>query len=80
LITHEVNGLLLDEANADSIAQAVARVVSDRPLRQRLIANAYETARARTLEAQAAKMMTVVAERLGIALPVRSVRLQADHS
>jgi len=55
-------------------------VVSDRPLRQRLIANAYETARARTLEAQAAKMMTVVAERLGIALPVRSVRLQADQS
>jgi len=80
LITHEVNGLLLDETDADTIAQAIARVVSDRPLRQRLIANAYETARARTLEAQAAKMMSVVAERLGIALPVRSVRLQADPS
>jgi glycosyltransferase involved in cell wall biosynthesis len=78
LITHEANGLLIDEATADTIARAVERVVNDAPLRRRLIANGYETARGRTLETQAAKMMTVVAEQLRV--PVRSVRLQADHS
>lgn len=70
LITHEVNGLLVDEATADNVAQAVARVVSDGPLRRRLIANAYETARGRTLEAQAAKMMAVVSQDLGVKLRV----------
>ncbi len=68
LITHEVNGLLVDEATADNVAQAVARVVSDGPLRRRLIANAYETSRGRTLEAQAAKMMAVVSRELGVKL------------
>jgi glycosyltransferase involved in cell wall biosynthesis len=69
LITHEVNGLLMDENGAGPVADAIARVVTDAPLRQRLIANGYETARGRTLEAQAAKMMEIV---LG------SVRLQPD--
>jgi glycosyltransferase involved in cell wall biosynthesis len=68
LITHEVNGLLVDEATADNVTQAIARVVSDGPLRRRLIANAYETARGRTLEAQAAKMMAVVSRELGVKL------------
>src|SRR5256885_4409837 len=49
-----------------SVADAVGRVVTDAPLRQRLIANGYETARGRTLEAQAAKMMAVVAQELEI--------------
>jgi glycosyltransferase involved in cell wall biosynthesis len=80
LITHEVNGLLIDEASADGVAGAVARVIADGPLRRRLIANGYETARGRTLEAQAAKMMAVVSERLRLALPVRGIGLQADHS
>jgi glycosyltransferase involved in cell wall biosynthesis len=79
LITHEVNGLLIDEASAASVAGAVARVITDGPLRRRLIANGYETARGRTLEAQAAKMMAVVSDRLRLALPVRSAGLQADH-
>jgi glycosyltransferase involved in cell wall biosynthesis len=70
LITHEVNGLLLDEATGNAVAQAIARVVGDGPLRRRLIANAYETARGRTLEGQAAKMMTVVAQELGVKLRV----------
>ena len=86
LITHEVNGLLIDEPTADGVAGAVARVVSDAPLRRRLIANGYETARGRTLEAQAAKMMAVVAQELRVplrrpteAIDNGSVRLQADH-
>jgi glycosyltransferase involved in cell wall biosynthesis len=79
LITHEVNGLLIDEAGAAGVAGAVARVITDGPLRRRLIANGYETARGRTLEAQAAKMMAVVSDKLRLALPVRSAGLQADH-
>jgi glycosyltransferase involved in cell wall biosynthesis len=79
LITHEVNGLLMDENSASSVANAVERVVTDAPLRQRLIANGYETARGRTLEAQAATMMAAVAQQLGLTLAVRSVRLQADQ-
>ena len=70
LISHEVNGLLVDEATADAIAQAVERVVNDAPLRRRLIANGYETARGRTLEAQAAKMMADVSRELRVKLRV----------
>ncbi|HUK34071.1 MAG TPA: glycosyltransferase [Vicinamibacterales bacterium] len=77
LITHEMNGLLVDDTSADAVAHAIARVVTDAPLRQRLIANGYETARGRTLEAQAAKMMAVVAQELHV--PVRNVGFQADH-
>jgi hypothetical protein len=35
-------------------------------LRRRLIASGYETARAHTLETQAARMMTEVSARLGV--------------
>ena len=73
LITHEVNGLLIDDNSGATVAAAVERIVTDAPLRQRLIANGYETARGRTLEAQAAKMMAAVATYAG------GVRLQADH-
>ncbi len=81
LITHEVNGLLMDDNSGASVAAAVQRVVSDSALRQRLIANGYETARGRTLEAQAAKMMAAVSEQLGLKLADGGrVRLQAGHS
>jgi glycosyltransferase involved in cell wall biosynthesis len=84
LITHEMNGLLMEDNSGRSVADAVGRIVTDAQLRQRLIANGYETARGRTLEAQAAKMMTVVSEQLGLHLAAPSVRLQpdgvADHS
>ena len=70
LVTHEVNGLLMDENGAPAVASAVARVVTDAPLRQRLIANGYETARGLTLEAQAAKMMARVSRDLGVQLRV----------
>src|SRR5204862_5226961 len=42
LITHEVNGLLMDDNSAEAVADAVARIVTDAPLRKRLIANGYE--------------------------------------
>lgn len=68
LITHEMNGLLADQPTVDAMAGALARLVSDGGLRRRLIANGYETARAHTLEAQAARMMGEVASRLRITL------------
>jgi len=72
LITHEVNGLLIDDNSGASVAGAVERIVTDAALRQRLIANGYETARGRTLEAQAAKMMAAVSDRLGLKLAYAS--------
>jgi glycosyltransferase involved in cell wall biosynthesis len=68
LVAHDVNGLLMDEPTPSAIADALARLLSDPGLRRRLIANGYETARAHTLEAQAASMMREVATRLHVTL------------
>jgi glycosyltransferase involved in cell wall biosynthesis len=68
LITHEVNGLLVDRPDAAAIADAIARLIDDGALRRSLIANGYRTARAHTLDAQAAWMMTAVASELGVPL------------
>jgi glycosyltransferase involved in cell wall biosynthesis len=68
LITHEVNGWLVEHSTARAIADAVARLVLDGPLRRRLIAHGYETARGLTLETQASRMMSVVALELGVPL------------
>lgn len=72
LVTHEMNGLLVDEPTADAvvdaIVDAIARIIGDAPLRRRLIANGYETARGFTLEAQAARMLSEVSARLRVTL------------
>ena len=68
LVTHESNGLLLESPDADAVAGAVARLVRDGALRRRMIAHGYDTARAHTLQAQAALMMRDVSARLGLAL------------
>jgi glycosyltransferase involved in cell wall biosynthesis len=68
LVTHEVNGWLVDRPSADAIAEAIARIAGDAVLRRRLIANGYETARGFTLEAQAERMMSDVSARLRLPL------------
>jgi len=68
LITHEVNGLLVDAPTVAAVAGAISRVVYDAGLRQRLIANGYETARGFTLEAQAARILAEVTSRLPVTL------------
>jgi glycosyltransferase involved in cell wall biosynthesis len=68
LVTHGVNGLLVDEPTVDAIAGALARILRDSILRRSLIANGYETARSFTLEMQAARMMETVANGLHVAL------------
>jgi glycosyltransferase involved in cell wall biosynthesis len=71
LVTNEVNGLLVDRVTPAAIADALARLVLDAPLRRRLIANGSETARGLTLEIQAARMMAVVSRELGV--PTRTM-------
>jgi glycosyltransferase involved in cell wall biosynthesis len=68
LVTHEVNGLLIERSGAAEVAGAVARIVRDDRFRQGVIARGYETARKFTLEAQAARMMEIVSARLQVAL------------
>jgi glycosyltransferase involved in cell wall biosynthesis len=75
LITDGVNGLLIDVPSGRAVADAVLRIVGDGELRRRLIADGYVTAKAHTLQAQAARMMHDVSARLGLTLraPARSV-------
>lgn len=68
LVTHEQNGLLVADRSADAIAAAVGRLIQDAPLRRRLIANGYDTARAHTLERQAEQMMWTVGSELQLSL------------
>jgi len=68
LVDHERNGLLVSEPASDALAGAIERILIDPVLRRRLIANGYDTARAHTLQAQAAGMMATVAARLGVSL------------
>ena len=68
LVTHEVNGLLMDAPTPAAVAAALARIVTEPSLRQRLIARGYETARGLTLEAQAARMMDAVSRQLHVTL------------
>ena len=68
LICHEDNGLLVDSPSAGAVADAVLRILRDGALRRRLIARGYDTARAYTLQAQAARMMRDVSARLGLSL------------
>jgi glycosyltransferase involved in cell wall biosynthesis len=68
LVTHEVNGLLVDAPTSSAVAEALARIVDDAPLRRRLVARGYETARGLTLETQAARMMDAVSRQLHVTL------------
>lgn len=71
LIEHEQNGLLVSldiplqsAAVALGLSAALLRVIDDAALRRRLISGGYLTARAHTLENQAAEMMRVVSSEL----------------
>jgi glycosyltransferase involved in cell wall biosynthesis len=64
LVTDGENGLLVPEALPEPLTAAVRRLIADSALRQRLIQGGYHTARAHTLEHQAAGLMQVVAREL----------------
>ena len=65
LITHEENGLLVDDASSDQLLSAVRRLIASPSLRQRLIQGGYATARMHTLERQAAQIMAAVNREFG---------------
>ena len=66
LIRDGGNGLLLDDVSPAAVAGAIRTLIQSPDLRRRLIESGYETARAHTLEHQAAEMMRVVTTELGI--------------
>ena len=70
LIRHEDNGLVMADSSAAAVAAAVHRLIGDAALRRRVIEGGYQTARAHTLERQAAAMMRVVSDRLHLPLNV----------
>jgi glycosyltransferase involved in cell wall biosynthesis len=78
LVSHESNGLLLDSPSATAVADAVARLAYDGGLRRRIISHGYDTARAHTLEAEAARMMRDVSARLGLTLRPSAARQLTD--
>ncbi len=64
LVAHDVNGVLIEESSGEAVANAADRLIKDAALRRRVIQGGYETARAHTLEAQAAGMIAVLRSRL----------------
>ena len=72
LITDGGNGLLNGGSTADVVAD-VERLIATPSLRQDLIREGYATARAHTLERQAAEMMKIVASELSVNLTVAQV-------
>lgn len=66
LITHEENGLLVDESSPEQLTAAVKRLIDTPALRQRIIAGGYATARAHTLERQAAHVIAAVNDAFGL--------------
>jgi glycosyltransferase involved in cell wall biosynthesis len=70
LIRHDENGVVMPDSSAAAVAAAVRRLIEDGALRRRVIAGGYQTARAHTLERQAAAMMRQVADRLHVRLNV----------
>jgi phosphatidyl-myo-inositol dimannoside synthase len=69
LISDGENGLLVAAGSTQALADALKALIATPSLRQRLIQNGYATARAHTLEQQAASLMQIVAKECGI--PIR---------
>jgi len=68
LITNGENGLLVADGSTQGMVEAVRSLITTPSLRQRLIQGGYATARAHTLERQAASLMQTVAAECGLQL------------
>jgi len=66
LIRNRENGLLVPEASTSGVIDALRSLITTPSLRQALIEGGYATARAHTLERQAASLMQTVAQECGI--------------
>lgn len=68
LIENGENGLLVPEGSSPAMVDALRSLITTPSLRQRLIAGGYATARAHTLERQAASLMQTVSREYGLTL------------
>ena len=68
LITNGDNGLLVPDGSTQGMIDALRSLITSPALRQRLIQHGYATARAHTLERQAASLMQTVAAECGLAI------------
>ena len=73
MITHARNGFLIDEPSAGAVARAVRTLIDQPAVRRDIIQGGYSTARAHTLERQAAQMMRIVSEQLRLPIPAPRV-------
>jgi glycosyltransferase involved in cell wall biosynthesis len=73
LVTHGQNGFVIDEPTPGAVARAVRLLIDQPGVRRAIIQGGYKTARAHTLERQAAQMMRIVSEQLR--LPIRAPRV-----
>jgi len=62
LIEHETNGLLIEPGNPQELAEALARVVDDEELRERIVSGGYETVCTQTTEANRKRMLVALRE------------------
>ncbi len=69
LIRSGQNGVLVPEGSTQGMVEALRSLITSPSLRQRLIQDGYATARAHTLERQAASVMQIVATECGV--PIR---------
>jgi glycosyltransferase involved in cell wall biosynthesis len=69
LIGNGENGVLVPEGSTPAMVDALRSLITNPSLRQRLIHNGYATARAHTLERQAASLMQIFSAECGV--PIR---------
>ena len=68
LVANGENGMLVPEGSTEGLVDALQALITTPSLRQRLIQGGYDTARAHTLERQAASLMQIVATECGLAI------------
>jgi glycosyltransferase involved in cell wall biosynthesis len=68
LITNGENGMIVPEGSTQGMVDALRALVTTPAMRQRLIHGGYATARAHTLERQAASLMQIVAAEFDLAI------------
>ncbi len=65
ILSHEVNGLLVEEKNVDQIAALIKRLMEDMDLRETLVQNARETAQRYSYSNIAARYFELIEENMG---------------
>ena len=67
IISGEENGILVPSGDSQAITDAVRLLISDKSLRERIIANGYKFAQAHTAEKQAKKIAEIIYKYVDVA-------------